>query len=313
VKFIYVPPFHLINRTPNTMTPFLGLDPVFPPLGAASPRDQASWPDSKVMSSSGGLASNYWEEELSSKLAAKLLMLEGAQEDPRRRPTELECWGEDFLNTSYRSANPRFKTEICRNFKEKGTCLYGELCQFAHGKHEVQRDVARHAKYKTKLCQKYWIAGYCAYGPRCNFIHQEIEREAAMRLLAMGGAEARGGAVYRALKPFVRPGSSQAADSGSSSDSDDQARAQEGGGLQRHGRPLDLLDFYSEPPPPGPEVSEVAGLLPANFGLFNDFAPADPRHDRPQAIGSERGGPRDIWAAPSFAPSAFADPWRGCQ
>ena len=28
----------------------------------------------------------------------------------------------------------RFKTEICRNFKEKGTCLYGELCQFAHGK-----------------------------------------------------------------------------------------------------------------------------------------------------------------------------------
>ena len=30
------------------MTPFLGLDPVFPPLGAASPRDQASWPDSKV-------------------------------------------------------------------------------------------------------------------------------------------------------------------------------------------------------------------------------------------------------------------------
>ena len=63
-----------------------------------------------------------------------------------------------------------------------------------------------------------------------------------MRLLAMGGAEARGGAVYRALRPFDRwapapctvgpctlhaarrPGSSQAADSGSSSDSDDQAR-----------------------------------------------------------------------------------------
>ena len=32
----------------------------------------------------------------------------------------------------------RFKTEICRNFKEKGTCLYGELCQFAHGKHELR-------------------------------------------------------------------------------------------------------------------------------------------------------------------------------
>ena len=32
----------------------------------------------------------------------------------------------------------RFKTEICRNFKEKGNCLYGELCQFAHGKHELR-------------------------------------------------------------------------------------------------------------------------------------------------------------------------------
>ena len=79
---------------------------------------------------------------------------------------------EDFVNRTYRSANPRFKTEICRNFKEKGTCLYGELCQFAHGKHELRKDVVRHSKYKTKLCQKYWIAGYCAYGPRCNFIHQ---------------------------------------------------------------------------------------------------------------------------------------------
>merc|ERR1719495_819041 len=71
--------------------------------------------------------------------------------------------------------NPRFKTEICRNFKEKGSCLYGDLCQFAHGKHELRKDFVRHNKYKTKLCQKYWIAGYCAYGPRCNFIHQEKE------------------------------------------------------------------------------------------------------------------------------------------
>merc|ERR1719180_13880 len=80
------------------------------------------------------------------------------------------------------STNPRFKTEICRNFKEKGTCLYGELCQFAHGKQELRKDVVRHNKYKTKLCQKYWIAGYCAYGPRCNFIHQE-------RVVGRGGSQ----------------------------------------------------------------------------------------------------------------------------
>ena len=78
----------------------------------------------------------------------------------------------DAASSAYESANPRFKTEICRNFKEKGTCLYGDLCQFAHGKHELRGDVVRHAKYKTKPCQKYWVAGYCAYGPRCNFVHQ---------------------------------------------------------------------------------------------------------------------------------------------
>jgi len=69
-------------------------------------------------------------------------------------------------------SNSRFKTEICRNFKEKGQCLYGDLCQFAHGSEEM-RNVGQHNKYKTKRCQKYWIAGYCAYGPRCNFLHNE--------------------------------------------------------------------------------------------------------------------------------------------
>jgi len=77
------------------------------------------------------------------------------------------------------SSNPRFKTEFCRNFKEKGTCLYGDLCQFAHGKTELRKDVVRHNKYKTKHCQKYWITGYCAYGPRCNFIHKERETQRA--------------------------------------------------------------------------------------------------------------------------------------
>merc|ERR1719431_464663 len=80
------------------------------------------------------------------------------------------------------SSNPRFKTEICRNFKEKGTCLYGDLCQFAHGKNELRKDVVRHNKYKTKHCQKYWINGYCAYGPRCNFIHKEQETQRATNL-----------------------------------------------------------------------------------------------------------------------------------
>lgn len=70
--------------------------------------------------------------------------------------------------------NIRFKTEICRNFKERGSCIYGDQCQFAHGRQEL-RDAIKGNKYKTKSCQKYWIAGYCAYGPRCNFLHLEAD------------------------------------------------------------------------------------------------------------------------------------------
>ena len=73
-----------------------------------------------------------------------------------------------------RISNPRYKTEICRNFKERSKCVYGDKCQFAHGRKDL-RDVVRSSKYKTKLCQKYWNTGYCAYGPRCNFLHDEID------------------------------------------------------------------------------------------------------------------------------------------
>jgi len=108
-----------------------------------------------------------WDLGLSQQLATKLLLL-----DPRE-----ERRGDLCTEQSQTLSNPRFKTEICRNYKEKGACVYGGLCQFAHGKHELRQDVVRHTRYKTKLCQKYWIAGYCAYGPRCNFVHQEMEKQ----------------------------------------------------------------------------------------------------------------------------------------
>ena len=33
--------------------------------------------------------------------------------------------------------NPRFKTEMCRNFMERAKCAYGEHCQYAHGRREA--------------------------------------------------------------------------------------------------------------------------------------------------------------------------------
>jgi hypothetical protein len=113
------------------------------------------------------------------------------------------------------AANPRFKTEICRNFKEKGTCLYGHQCQFAHGSDEM-RDSGKQNKYKTKLCQKYWIHGYCAYGARCNFLHNEDEARS-------GGG---GGSALSAVKR--RKANSFSINAG-------------GGGGDQSAEPLDLL------------------------------------------------------------------------
>jgi Zinc finger C-x8-C-x5-C-x3-H type (and similar) len=50
------------------------------------------------------------------------------------------------------SANNRklglYKTELCRSWEEKGTCRYGNKCQFAHGEDEL-RKVPRHPKVRS--------------------------------------------------------------------------------------------------------------------------------------------------------------------
>ena len=58
----------------------------------------------------------------------------------------------------------------------RSKCVYGDQCQFAHGRREL-REVVWNSTYKTKHCQKYWLTGYCAYGPRCNFLHNEVALE----------------------------------------------------------------------------------------------------------------------------------------
>ena len=96
-----------------------------------------------------------WDLDLSRQLATKLMMagedngssllVQSDTHNPYALMSSMTAGSQDtsiLLNASTTDAsgvsNPRFKTEICRNFKEKGTCLYGDLCQFAHGKHELR-------------------------------------------------------------------------------------------------------------------------------------------------------------------------------
>lgn len=73
---------------------------------------------------------------------------------------------------SRRRRGQRYKTELCRQFEESGSCCYGPRCQFAHGRVEL-RSVARHPKYKTDLCRPFHTTGLCPYGARCHFIHND--------------------------------------------------------------------------------------------------------------------------------------------
>jgi len=68
-----------------------------------------------------------------------------------------------------------YKTEMCRNWEEKGSCRYGSKCQFAHSAGEL-RKVQHHPKYKTEICKTFWQNGTCPYGKRCCFIHNDKDR-----------------------------------------------------------------------------------------------------------------------------------------
>ncbi|RCH86007.1 hypothetical protein CU098_003545 [Rhizopus stolonifer] len=65
-----------------------------------------------------------------------------------------------------------YKTEMCRNWQEIGTCRYGHKCRFAHGQEEL-RYIQRSPKYKTQICRTFHLTGTCLYGVRCVFIHDE--------------------------------------------------------------------------------------------------------------------------------------------
>ncbi|ESW98415.1 hypothetical protein KL918_005138 [Ogataea parapolymorpha] len=68
-----------------------------------------------------------------------------------------------------------YKTEMCTQFQEKGSCPYGAKCQFAHGEEELKK-VKRANNWKTKLCANWLKAGSCRYGKRCCFKHGEDDR-----------------------------------------------------------------------------------------------------------------------------------------
>ena len=55
----------------------------------------------------------------------------------------------------------KIKTELCKNFMEKGNCKFYNNCSFAHGKHELRPKTHLHEKYKTMPCKAFHVEGIC--------------------------------------------------------------------------------------------------------------------------------------------------------
>jgi len=74
----------------------------------------------------------------------------------------------------------KYKTEMCNNWIETNHCRYGNKCQFAHGKEEL--DIFKQSqKRRTKNCRVFYKEKQCMYGSRCMFRHEHRHFDQIMR------------------------------------------------------------------------------------------------------------------------------------
>ena len=75
-----------------------------------------------------------------------------------------------------------FKVEMCKHYMQRRRCKYGRNCRFAHGTHELQPSVrSADPKFKSELCRFYHainpktgeIMAECRFDKRCLFVHEE--------------------------------------------------------------------------------------------------------------------------------------------
>lgn len=70
--------------------------------------------------------------------------------------------------------DPKFKTEMCKNWEKSSSCPYNNKCRFAHGKEELMaKEVETNPNYRIKDCLSFFKYGFCSYGRRCCFRHDE--------------------------------------------------------------------------------------------------------------------------------------------
>lgn len=78
----------------------------------------------------------------------------------------------NMLNEHIR--DPKYKTEICKNWEKSGSCPYNNKCRFAHGKDELMnKEIEANPNYRARDCLNFFKNGVCNYGRRCCFKHDD--------------------------------------------------------------------------------------------------------------------------------------------
>jgi Zinc finger C-x8-C-x5-C-x3-H type (and similar) len=67
----------------------------------------------------------------------------------------------------------KYKTEMCKNLRETGSCKFGSKCKFAHSEDEIRNKTHINLHYRSKKCSQFFEHGYCPYGTRCQYLHTE--------------------------------------------------------------------------------------------------------------------------------------------
>ena len=133
-----------------------------------------------VMSNTQNLQ-NTWNSEVDKETIAKKKTRRGGKKARERREKEKGRVESSSSSASDNEAKDnkqqvKYKTELCKNWIEKGKCSYSVRCKFAHGYHELVSSAKVEEKskpYKQVLCENFHKDNYCSYGSRCVYIHDE--------------------------------------------------------------------------------------------------------------------------------------------
>ena len=79
----------------------------------------------------------------------------------------------DYDGKVIRTIPEKHKTELCKNFSERGHCRYGDKCRFAHGYQELKSVRNSNDHYRQRKCKGFWENNHCKYGRRCQFSHHQ--------------------------------------------------------------------------------------------------------------------------------------------